>query len=446
MKNKVYKVKNKYKNEIKYIEINIRPIFNEQSKLKYTIVNVKDVTDKKIHEILLNRKSQFIKDVVNTIDVPIAVINYPSLKYKLINKKYKEVLKVIKGENFKEDVVGKNITDIFSYLENKDAIEKLKYVGETGKNYMLLKQKILGIDNKKIFYKIGLIPRKVNGKTIEIHVHAVDISNEINTNLMLKKISKDKDDFFNVISHELRTPLTIVYSSLQLAYYVYKKDINPNIDKILITIKQNCSRLLKLINNVFVILQGKEGAIKINSSNFDIVELTENIVTLANNYAKRKNISIIFDTNKEEKLVCIDKEKYQRIILNLLSNAIKFTSENKKIFVCLNIKNDYFELSVKDQGVGMPKNKISAIFDRFCQINTTLSREAEGTGLGLNVVKLLLSSMEGKIIVKTEENKGSEFIIKLNNYYKKSNNTQEISIMESDIDKIVDIEFSDINC
>ncbi len=212
-------------------------------------------------------------------------------------------------------------------------------------------------------------------------------------------MNKLKDEFFTIISHELRTPLTIIYSSLQLAYDIYPEDINLNIDKILKRINQNTARLLKLINNILDISKAEAGFLTLNNEYFDIVLETENIVNSITNYANSKNINLIFDTTKEEEEVWIDKDKYERILLNLLSNAVKFTPENKSIYVTLKIYKNNFKLIVKDEGRGIPKEKIDCIFNRFAQVNSSLSRSAEGTGIGLSLVKKIVDLMDGEIKV-----------------------------------------------
>ncbi|QGU95308.1 hypothetical protein GOM49_09600 [Clostridium bovifaecis] len=261
----------------------------------------------------------------------------------------------------------------------------------------------------------------------------------------LETISKTKDEFFNMVSHELRTPLTIIQASIQLANDVYRDEISSNIGKILLKVNQSCRILLKLINNILDISKAEAGFLKVDNSPFDIVSVTENIVSSANFYAKSKGINLIFDTTEEEAIVYLDKDKYEKIILNLLSNAIKFTPEGKNITVATNMGKGYAEVKVEDEGVGIPDEKLGEIFNRFVQITNPLSNNSQGTGLGLALVKKLIDLMDGEIEVKSRLGIGTKFIIRFkihsNNYIHTSSSFQ----LDSNIDNKVILEFSDIN-
>ena len=118
---------------------------------------------------------------------------------------------------------------------------------------------------------------------------------------------------------------------------------------------------------------------KLNLSNNNIVEVVEEIVMSVTNFTESKGLNIIFDTDIEEKIIACDPEKIERIVLNLISNAIKFSNDGDEIFVDIKDKNEFVEISVKDNGVGIEKKNLDMIFDRFKQVDKSLSRNAEGT-------------------------------------------------------------------
>ena len=153
------------------------------------------------------------------------------------------------------------------------------------------------------------------------------------------------------------------------------------------------------------------GFFKLNVSNENIVESIEDIVQSVSEYIKGKGLNIVFDTNTEEKIIAFDPEKIERIILNLISNAIKFTNLGGTIFIDLIDKGDTIEILVKDTGIGMDKKHLNNIFKRFHQIDKSLSRNAEGSGIGLSLVKSLVKLHGGKISVDSEVGKGSTFKI-----------------------------------
>ncbi len=158
-------------------------------------------------------------------------------------------------------------------------------------------------------------------------------------------------------------------------------------------------------------------------------------------YIKSKGVNIIFDTDDEERIIAVDADKIERIMLNLLSNAVKFTDKGGEILV--NIEN--VRISVKDSGIGIPEEKIKLIFDRFAQVDNSLIRNKEGSGIGLSLVKLLIEMHGGYIKVNSTVGEGSEFIVELPVTLTQSNEMESLDYYNCDnkIEKIL-IEFSDI--
>ena len=171
--------------------------------------------------------------------------------------------------------------------------------------------------------------------------------------------------------------------------------------------------------------------------------LIEDLFMKIEKYAIKKNISLIFDTESEEINMFIDKAEIERIMLNLLSNCIKFTPNNGKICVNIYDNDKSVVISVKNTGVGIPQDKLDIIFDEFSQVDKTLSRNTEGSGIGLSLVKKLVELHNGKINVRSEENKETEFIITLNKSEFKNIETQKNKSIY-DIEEKINIEFSDI--
>lgn len=141
--------------------------------------------------------------------------------------------------------------------------------------------------------------------------------------------------------------------------------------------------------------------------------------------------------------MAIDEEKIERIVLNLLSNAIKFTDKGGEILVSLEDLNSNVRITVTDSGIGIPIDKQKIIFDRFTQVDSTLTRKREGSGIGLSLVKSLVELHDGNITLKSELNKGSSFIVELpvkllDNY------NQGVNDINEDKHQKVNLEFSDI--
>jgi len=281
------------------------------------------------------------------------------------------------------------------------------------------------------------------------------LASEIEKNEILEESLKYKDEFIYLITHEFKTPLTVIYSSLQTLEALYKDQIPEKARKYLNTIKQNTNRQLRLVKNLLDISRLTSGNIKLNVGTFDIVYLVHSIVESVQDFVKKKGISLTFSTTFNYKKILIDEEKVERIILNLLSNAIKFTPKGKSIYVKLDTikyrNKNMISISVQDEGIGIPKDKQKYIFTRFGQVNNSLSRPAEGTGIGLHLVKLLVLELGGHIILESEEGRGSTFIVLLpvnNKKLKKSEESTEQISMKLDSDsRLIDsisVEFSDI--
>lgn len=228
-------------------------------------------------------------------------------------------------------------------------------------------------------------------------------------------LNKLRMDFFANISHELRTPINIILSSLQL-FKLKTKELDKgdvsHLSRYIKLIEQNGFRLLKLANNLIDTTKLDSGYLEYKPQNGDIVSFVESICSSVAEFIGNKNMNIIFDTDEEEKVIAFDQDKIERIILNLISNAIKFNSKNGTIDV--NIKSgDYIKISVKDEGIGIPRNKLSSIFNRFEQIANSDRDEREGSGIGLSLVKSLAEIHGGSIEVKSTFGEGSEFIISI---------------------------------
>ena len=233
----------------------------------------------------------------------------------------------------------------------------------------------------------------------------------------LSAANKAQGEFLVNMSHELKTPLNVIFSTAQL-FDMYCKsgslDARKNqIIKYIDSLKQNSYRLSKLINNIVDTSKIESGFFQLNLSNKNIVEVIEGIVTSVTVFTESKGLNIIFDTDIEEKIIACDAEKIERIILNLISNAIKFSDDGDEIFVEIKDKNEFVEISVKDNGIGIKKKHLDMIFDRFKQVDKSLSRNTEGTGVGLSLVKSIVELLGGTIYVESEYGKGSKFTVKL---------------------------------
>ncbi|MGL5347804.1 MAG: ATP-binding protein [Peptostreptococcaceae bacterium] len=284
----------------------------------------------------------------------------------------------------------------------------------------------------------------------------ITTARDLTTNLEIEKEKRKleeavqlevvRNEFFSNISHEFRTPINIILGTMQ----VINKNIEndnlrlDNLKKYTNYIKQNSYRLLRLVNNLIDISKMDIGMYELRCSNQNIISIIEDITLSVADYTKENMINLIFDTDNEEVITYCDPDKIERIMLNILSNAIKYTKENGCIKVIITTEDDYITVSIKDNGIGIPKDKLDIIFDRFGQVEGSFNRKHEGSGIGLSLVKNLVEMHGGNINVISEINKGAEFIFSI------PIRTEEINNLEYDRDRKCkhvercDIEFSDI--
>jgi PAS domain S-box-containing protein len=263
-----------------------------------------------------------------------------------------------------------------------------------------------------------------------------------------KEFNRVLTEFFSNISHELKTPLNVILGAIQILGIPGKGDLPVDFEKkqnkYLWAMKQNCYRLLRLVNNLIDQSKVDSGYLKPNLRNCNIVSVVENISLSVADYTQDKGMELIFDTDTEEKITAIDVDKIERIILNLLSNAIKFSVGGDQIFVSVTDKDDKVLISVKDTGIGIPKDKLGIIFDRFGQVDKSLTRNREGSGIGLAIVKSLVEMHGGTIFVNSVLGEGSEFVVELPvRIVGEEDNIVESQMYQSNVERI-NVEFSDI--
>ena len=229
----------------------------------------------------------------------------------------------------------------------------------------------------------------------------------------LRELDQLKSQFFANVSHELRTPLTMSLAPLESILSGEKGEIPQDVDKYLQIVHQNSLRLLKLINDLLDFSKVEARKMKLNVKENNIVELAQILLTSVDSWAERSQIAVEFAAEAGVPKLYFDKDKIEKAILNLLSNAIKFSRPGGKINLRVSCMDERVHVTVSDTGIGIPKDELHKVFERFSQLEGSASGRHRGTGIGLSLAKELVELHSGKIWVESEQGKGSTFAFDL---------------------------------
>lgn len=250
----------------------------------------------------------------------------------------------------------------------------------------------------------------------------------IETNQKLERLERLKSEFISIVSHELRTPLTSIKNSLDILMSGRCGEITPATEKFLNMAMRNVQRLSGIINDLLDLSKIEAGKMDFHFAPTDINTVISYVKSALSEVAKSKGLKLI--TNEADNLpeILADSQRLEQVLTNLVSNAIKFTPDGKSITISSrvvkaddikinenfkdiikNLTGDYIEVSVEDEGIGIESKNLLHAFDKFAQIENSLSRKAGGTGLGLPIAKQLLDAHKGAIWCDSELNKGSKF-------------------------------------
>ena len=225
------------------------------------------------------------------------------------------------------------------------------------------------------------------------------LSNELNEQENLRK------QLTGDIAHEIRTPLTSIKGHLDAIIAGIWQPTNDRLN----SINEEVTRITNLVDDLSKLAKFDSGK---NNLNKEVVNLENYIKNIVYNYegkALEKNLLIKYELEDLE--ILIDKEKFAQVIINILSNAIKYNNGNGDIYIKTFTKDSNINISIKDSGIGIPKDELKNIFERFYRIDKSRGGSEKGIGVGLTISKSIVNAHGGEIKVFSEIDKGSEFII-----------------------------------
>ncbi|SOE21061.1 Signal transduction histidine kinase [Spirosomataceae bacterium TFI 002] len=246
----------------------------------------------------------------------------------------------------------------------------------------------------------------------QLYTRFLDLQKAEEQNIKLQELEATKTRFYTNITHEFRTPLTVISGMANQIADNPKKWLDQGMSMII----RNSESLLVLVNQMLDLSKLESGNMLFNTIQADIAPYLKYLTESVHSLAEMKNITLIFNSADEKKMLDFDKDKIQQIMLNLLTNAIKFTPDGGKVNVAIKLKAEQkplLHISVEDSGIGISNKHIPHIFNRFYQVDDTSTRQIGGSGIGLALVNELVQLTGGSIRVESEINKGTKFSIEL---------------------------------
>lgn len=261
----------------------------------------------------------------------------------------------------------------------------------------------------KLMTKAKYISKGEYDKKIEINTDILEINDLINSINNLSQSIKEQENIrkrlTGDISHELKTPLTNIQSHLEAMI----DGIWEPTEERLLSVKEEAERLSSLVSDMQKLNKYDESSIKLKKDNVNISDIICFVIFQFSNLAKSKNIKIEYE-KKNINLYC-DKDKITQALVNILSNAIRYSNEGSTIFIEEGLKDNKVIISIEDQGIGISEEDLKYVFERFYRADKSRTRATGGTGIGLTIVKSIVSSHGGEVKLESKLGEGSKFTI-----------------------------------
>lgn len=356
---------------------------DEIGELGKTFNNMGDKLENMLREV--KDKQNKLEAILKSMDSGVVAVD-KEFKIIMINPYAKKLFQI------KKEIIGKNLKDSIGdfHLETLFKNKKDEYKEIT---ICCPEKKILRVKTADIISKYDLIG------TVAVVQDVTDI----------KKLENMRAQFVANVSHELKTPLTSIKGFAETLKYVDDMETR---NKFLKIIDDEAERLTRLINDILVLSDIEKDKKDIVMQSINLNKTIEDVCYLVNKSALDKNITISVIGDKLPDIKGVE-DLYKQMIINLVDNAIKYTEHEGKVTIGTKIKDDKIILWVEDTGVGMEKEHLDRIFERFYRVDKARSRAEGGTGLGLAIVKHIVIGIKGKIDVQSKVGEGSKFVIEI---------------------------------
>ncbi|MDF2460691.1 MAG: sensor signal transduction histidine kinase [Candidatus Saccharibacteria bacterium] len=298
------------------------------------------------------------------------------------------------------DLVGKRITDIFSWTRDGEAY-KINYIAPGTNTYTNLQY----VDMAGETHWVRMIVARVSSEHAQKEAQTIiTLHDETKT----RELESMKLDFVSMAAHELRTPLAAIRGYLELITFKMKK-MPDEVNGYLAQSLKSAGELSGLINNLLDVSRIERGTLTLHMEKVDLAESVARAVEESNFSAEDKRIELSYNGPSKGHFVAGDEIALREVVNNLISNAIKYTDKGGSVVVTFSEAGGQISVAIKDTGHGIPKNAISHLFTKFYRVHGGLNSGSTGTGLGLFIAKSILEHHDGTIGVETKEGVGSTF-------------------------------------
>ena len=363
---------------------------------------VHDITERvRTEEALLASEYQ-LRQITDSVPALIAYLDCDG-RYIFHNKAYGEVIGPRVGV-----IVGKTLQEVLGEALYQNILPNVERVlaGQPVSYERTQRSAVLGERD----YAVNYVPRyeaeNQQGKVTGFFVMATDITD-------MKRMDRMKSEFVSTVSHELRTPLTSIRGSLGLIAGGVAGPLPPVAQGLVDIAKNNCERLIRLINDILDIEKIESGQMRLTLQTVSLQPLLKQAMAANEGFAGQHGVTLRLQAPDEAVMVSVDTDRLTQVLTNLLSNAVKFSPKSEAVEVTLSGRPEQVRVEVRDHGPGIPKEFRQRIFQKFSQADSSDTRQKGGTGLGLNISKAIIESMGGSIGFGSAPGGGTSFYFEL---------------------------------
>ena len=363
-------------------------------------------------------------------DIKEIILDYLDTKASII-KVITDKEGVIKHANaFAEKIAGKQLQGmpIQLFFTDFNAILKADYLLNEKLSYSLLNVNTHRNIPESFYFSSFEIPEGIlfigeadHAEAEELRQNMLSLNNELNNmardlqkkNIQLEQLNQLKNQFLCIAAHDLRNPISTIIMFCDFLLDSDDQSNSAELRKIIETINKSSEFMLKLLEDLLDVVKIESGKLQLNLETTDLEDLLRKNIGINSILAQKKAITLNLNIPQNLPTIIADQIKIEQVLNNLISNALKFSHKQNTVIVSAISIDEYVLISVQDQGQGIPKNELDRIFTPFSQISVKGTEGEKSTGLGLSIVKKIITGHLGRIWVESEVGKGTTFFFTL---------------------------------